>query len=325
MPDFSSFPWPVDGGALRFDEFMAAALYDPALGYYGRRIREVGRRGDFSTSASLGGLLGEAVAAWARGAMKSTGCRDLIELGPGNGTLARQVRESFPWHRRPRLHLVERSPALRAIQQQTLGAKASWHDSLTAALAACGGRACVYSNEFVDAFPVRRFRREPTGWAEQFVLPDASLWRPCPSLPSSSIFERDWPPGHVVEVHDSFHHWLRQNLAGWKSGRMLTIDYGDEIHGLYHRQPGGSLRAYFHHQCLTGPEALARPGHQDLTADVNFTDLARWLAPVAARVSLKSQSAFLADHADNSGADRFLADPDGAGGAFLVLDMECRL
>jgi len=59
-------------------------------------------------------------------------------------------------------------------------------------------------------------------------------------------------------------------------GRMLTVDYGDEMPGLYHRRPAGSLRAYAHQQRLTGSEIYTALGRRDITADVNFTDLKAW-------------------------------------------------
>jgi SAM-dependent MidA family methyltransferase len=37
------------GGSIPFDRFMEAALYHPDLGYYAKRIRTVGARGDFTT------------------------------------------------------------------------------------------------------------------------------------------------------------------------------------------------------------------------------------------------------------------------------------
>lgn len=320
------FPWPDSGEPLRFDRFMAAALHDPERGYYARRIRKVGARGDFSTTASISPVLARAIAAWAVKALRETQCRDLIELGPGNGTLAAGVLRNLPWWKRPRLHLVESSAPLREHQRKLLGDKVRWHDTVEAALAACGGNACLYSNEFVDAFPVRRFRKEPGGWTEQHLTPDADHWFPADDLPESSSFDRDWPDGQIVEVHDSVHEWLGSMLSAWNRGRMLTIDYGSEVDGLYHRQPAGTFRAYFHHQCLTGPEALARPGHQDLTADVNFTDLQRWSETSASTLSLRTQAEFLRPFADSDDdAQRFITHSDGAGSAFLVLDTERRL
>ena len=49
-------------GPLGFPEFMAAALYEPGLGYYARATRQIGRGGDFFTSVSVGPLFGELLA-----------------------------------------------------------------------------------------------------------------------------------------------------------------------------------------------------------------------------------------------------------------------
>jgi SAM-dependent MidA family methyltransferase len=317
------FPWPPDGSPLRFDRFMEAALHDPERGYYRRRIREVGRAGDFSTSASLSPVLGRAIGHWAAAAMKSTGCRDLIELGPGSGELAEAILAALPWHQRIRVrfHLVETSEPLRKVQAERLGNRVRWHHSAVSALSACDGAACIYSNEFVDAFPVRRFKNQGGQWLEEFVTPGASQWQPAGKLPPGSVFGRDWDEGQVVEVHASYHEWLNEVIPHWKSGRMLTIDYGQPVHDLHHRRPAGSLRGYFHHQLVTGPELLERPGYQDLTADVNFTDLIEWPKPRLNPVSCLTQSDFLSSHIDaQSPADGFLAHAGGAGGAFLCLD-----
>jgi SAM-dependent MidA family methyltransferase len=314
----SDWPW-TPHGALRFDRFMELALHDPERGYYARRIRGVGRGGDFTTTPMLTPALGKAVAAWADGAMKETGCRDLVELGPGEGLLAAAVMNALPWWRRvrTRLHLVERSVPLREKQAARLGGGAVWHDSVESALDACGGKACVYSNEFADAFPVRRFRREESGWSELFLHP-AEEWRACIELPDSSLFEIPHPAGQVLEVAESYRGWLHGWLPRWKAGRMLTIDYGAEAAALYHRRPRGSLRAYLMQQRIEGPGIYENPGRQDLTADVNFTDLERWSAPWVKTVRLVSQGDFLRPFAGPD--DAAVMDEHGAGGAFRVLE-----
>ena len=40
-------------GAIPFERFMQEALYHPDLGYYSANIRGIGKKGDFSTSATL--------------------------------------------------------------------------------------------------------------------------------------------------------------------------------------------------------------------------------------------------------------------------------
>ena len=304
---------------------MEAALHDPERGYYARRIRNVGIRGDFSTTPTLSGTLGRAIGAWAADALADTGCRDLIELGPGSGELAHAVMSALPWHRRlrTRLHLVETSSPLRDRQRSLLGRKAQWHQTLSDALSACGGRACIYSNEFVDAFPVRRFRLNAGSWEEQFVTPGKCHWNATDELPSSSVFSLEWSDGQVVEVQSPYRKWMEGHLSDWNHGRMLTIDYGSQVADLYRRRPDGTLRGYFHHQLVVGPEILERPGHQDLTCDVNFTDLIEWTEPRVKTLRLIKQSDFLAPHLDtHQPADAFVSAVHGAGGAFLCLEQE---
>ena len=86
----------------------------------------------------------------------------------------------------------------------------------------------------------------------------------------------DQASGQRVEVHAAYHRWLAAWLPNWQAGRLLTIDYGDRGTEIYRRQPRGTLRAYFQHQRFVGAEVYQRFGHQDLTADVNFTDLQAW-------------------------------------------------
>jgi SAM-dependent MidA family methyltransferase len=309
---------------IPFEEFMRRALYDPQRGYYSRRIIGVGKRGDFTTAPMLSDAPAKAIAAWAARAMKQTGCRDLIEIGPGEGKLAAGVLKHLPWHIRwkTRLHLVETSVPLAQLQRKSLGGRARWHDSPASALAACGGKAVIFSNELVDAFPVRRFEKTHDGWRELAVSIESggmvreSLLPPAP-LPESSGLSDNHPPGQRVEVHESYRRWLADWLPLWKSGRMLTIDYGSKADTLYHRRPHGTVRAYLMQQRLDVPGIYRNIGRQDLTADVNFTDLINWSRPWACDQSLQTFAGFL-----DRQADRYLTDEDGAGGAFLVLDQK---
>jgi SAM-dependent MidA family methyltransferase len=310
---------------ISFERFMAGALHDPRHGYYARRISGVGRRGDFTTAPMLSDAPARAIATWAARALKETGCRDLIEVGPGEGTLAAGVFKHLPWHVRwrTRLHLVETSGPLAARQRRMLE-NSHHHRTIPEALAACGGNAVIYSNELVDAFPVRRYQKTALGWQELAVAfdeakrPHESLLPPAP-LPQSSGFLESHPPGQWIEVHDSYRHHLAAWLPCWKAGRLLTIDYGAEAERLYHRRPNGTLRAYLLQQRLEGPAIYENIGRQDLTADVNFTDLMDWSRPGITEQSLTDFATFL----KNQGAPSSpLTDPEGAGGAFFVLDQK---
>ena len=315
----------TSGHPISFERFMQQALHDPRRGYYARRINGVGRRGDFTTGPMMSDVPARAVAAWAAKALRETGCRDMIEIGPGEGTLAAAVRGFLPWHVRwkTRLHLVETSVPLAERQRNVLGQRASWHLDVSSVLKACGGRAVIFSNELVDAFPVRRFQKTDEGWRELAVRFDEnrrvheSLLAPAP-LPESSGFLESHPTGQLIEVHDSYRHYLRSWLPAWTAGRMLTIDYGATAEELYHRRPRGTVRAYLHHQRLEGPAIYENPGMQDLTADVNFTDLQNWSSSWVGVQRLVTLGGFLASF---TGAGKGpLLDPQGAGGAFFVLE-----
>ncbi len=315
----------IDESPIPFETFMQRALHDPERGYYARRISGVGRRGDFTTAPMLSDLLARAIAAWAVRAMRESGCRDLIELGPGQGRLAADVLNHLPWRLRwkTRLHLVETSQPLKEHQQKLLGRKAVWHAGVADALAACSGEAILFSNELVDAFPVRRYQRTSGGWQELAVFRNAEN-RICESLlpatarPESSSFSQPHPIGQWIEVHDSYRRYLQEWLPAWKGGRMLTIDYGAEADRLYVRRPLGTLRGYLHHQRLEGPAIYQNPGRQDLTADVNFTDLQQWSTPWVRKQRLMSLGDFVRNF--HGHGDAALGDPMGAGGAFLVLE-----
>jgi SAM-dependent MidA family methyltransferase len=317
------------GGAIPAERYMQEALYHSEFGYYARNIRTVGRRGDFATSASLGEALGSAIARWLRTHRLPGSPWHVIEAGAGTGELARTVlRRLGMWGRRGLIyHIVETSPVLRAEQQRALPQfRVAWHATMSEALAACDGRSLIFSNELVDAFPCRVYERRAGDWIEVGVrieegrVAERAVPRPAPTgLPA------DFSDGQRLELHASVAEWLATWTPSVREARMLTIDYGDTMPELLHRRPRGTLRAYFHHQRFEGLEVWHRFGRQDITADVNFTDLRTWTERLGWRtIALGTQAEFLAAHgAVRAGLhDAQLADHTGAGAAFKVLEQE---
>ena len=322
-------------GVLRFDRFMELALYDPEHGYYACNV-SLGPRGDFSTSATLSPLLARAISAWIAAGQPA----HVIEIGAGTGALARSILGLRGWRgalrrltrhspSRPfRYHIVECSPTLRANQERLLGRMVTWHDTIADALADTAGEAFLFSNELVDAFPVRIFQQTKGAWLELHLRSTqgqlAEEWLAPDSLPDSSAFARSWPDRQRVEVHASYREWLASWQPAWRKGQLLTIDYGGSPDEIYHRRPAGTFRAYYHHTRTVGPEACTLPGRRDLTTDVNFDDLIRWGERLGIETrSLITQREFLLPHCDQpSDADHFLLDEAGAGSAFKVLSQQ---
>ena len=89
------------GGSVPFATYMQWALHDPEHGAYGSGRLQVGPRGDFATSPSLGpdfaALLAPQLAEWllqlAREAPEQP--LALVETGPGEGDLALQLAQAL--------------------------------------------------------------------------------------------------------------------------------------------------------------------------------------------------------------------------------------
>jgi SAM-dependent MidA family methyltransferase len=323
--------------AMPFDEWMRRALFDPQSGYYAHHIRAVGRRGDFSTSATTGHALGEAVAHWLKEEFRlAPSVRTVIEVGGGDGSLMRAVQRSLGFIGRwgVRFFMVENSPVLREQQQAASGPAMASLEGMTSVLRACEGRALIFHNELLDAFPVTLAERDENAWHEVWLAWRDGKWheelRP---LRLTKVVRHAYSAlssqqaGQRVELGVAARDWLREWAPHWRGGAMLTLDYGGEFPQLYQRRPRGTLRAYLAHQCLGGAEVYANMGRQDITADVNFTDIRRWGEALGWRTVWDgTQREFLQsrvrDFARRLGQDaalRFLADEHGAGGAFRAL------
>jgi len=318
----------LDRNVCRFDHFMQHALHDPTTGYYARNIQTVGASGDFSTTATLSNLLGKAIAhhavKWHR---QFKAPLNLIEIGGGDGSLAESVIQSLPPVKRWKCnyHLVESSLSLTKKQQESkkLSKKITWHSEIQDALENCNGVAFIFSNELVDAFPVRVFQHtnNTSVWEELYIDGLNEILCEPDSLPQSCAFTTyKHSPQQRVEVHESYHQWLVSWRQQWKQGQMLTIDYGDLHPAIYYRMPRGTLRAYSRHQHITGNAVYQNPGKQDITADVNFSDLIQWGDQINLKtLSLISQNELLTPFATHKPEDQFLIHPDGAGSAFKAL------
>jgi SAM-dependent MidA family methyltransferase len=350
-PDYLRALAAEGGGSIPVERFMREALYHPQFGYYRRRVKSVGREGDFSTSPALCPAFGEAIARWAaahRQEVRHSGKWHLVELGGGTGALAAQVLRSLGWWARRGLvyHLVEVSEGLRVAQQKRLARKGDvrWHDDIGPALEAAGGRALIFSNEFVDAFPCaqlvwreqeNRWQEVCVGWPGEGIEPVESFGVSSAALSKEEFSALDpaafgvLRDGQRVELHLAYRQWLARCALSLRAGRLLTIDYGDRMPTLYHRCPRGTLRAYCRHLRFEGLEIYRRLGQQDLTADVNFTDLENWGAQCGFHsAGFESQAAFLrrwlparrCANSQNDPALSYLLDEAGPGGAFKTLE-----
>lgn len=112
-------------GAMPWARFMELALYQPEHGYYERATQNIGRRGDFFTSVSVGPLFGELLAAQFSEWLDELppppagGPLQLVEAGAHNGQLAHDVLAWFQCQR------PDQFAALEILRPRTLAAATS--------------------------------------------------------------------------------------------------------------------------------------------------------------------------------------------------------
>ncbi|CAM9850312.1 unnamed protein product, partial [Sphacelaria rigidula] len=195
-------------GPITVAEYMLYALQHPTLGYYMRKESKIGQRGDFVTAPEISQVFGELIGVWCVAtwnAMGSPSSFNMIELGPGKGTLMTDVlraASSFPAFRKAlTLHLVETSDDLRALQVKALNAKypdgadtdstpsssplpsimdggitgmllpdggeVFWHTKMDQQVPK--GPSLFIAQEFLDALPIHKFQYTAKGWREILV------------------------------------------------------------------------------------------------------------------------------------------------------------
>lgn len=266
-------------GAMPLDRFMALALLDRRGGYYATR-QPIGAAGDFTTAPEISQCFGELLGAALVQAWLDLGRPApvaLVELGPGRGTLLadllRAARVVPGFLDALELHLVEPSPALRAVQAARLGAhRPRFHDALEGVP---GGRPLLLlANEVLDALPIRQLVRGPDGWRERLVaLDDAGRlgFRLAPVAVEAALgaaASAPPPVGTVVELgpaRDALVAEIARRIAA-EGGLALLVDYG-RLGGL-----GDTLRGVRAH---APADPLAEPGTVDLSAEVDFAAVGR--------------------------------------------------
>jgi SAM-dependent MidA family methyltransferase len=264
-------------GPMSLAQYMRACLWHEQHGYYATRT-PVGAAGDFITAPEISQVFGELIGLWAAVVWQQMGAPPrftLAEAGPGRGTMMRdalRAADRVPgWRDAARIVLVEKSPALRAAQCETLSAHAD-RIAWSATGEGLDPPLILLANEFLDCLPVEQAVKTVRGWELRCVTVDAAGTLAFGFDPRLGTVDslaapfRDAPPDSVLEfAPDAMPPWLgdaarRGPVAG------LFIDYGHAATGL-----GETLQAVRRHR---HEHVLTSPGEADLSAHVDFAAFA---------------------------------------------------
>jgi NADH dehydrogenase [ubiquinone] 1 alpha subcomplex assembly factor 7 len=273
-------------GPISVEAYMAACV-----AHYYANAEAFGRDGDFITAPEISQMFGELIGLWMTDLWRRAGTPavDLVELGPGRGTLMADLLRAA---RRggmhiTAVHLVETSGRLRELQARVVPG-ACWHDGL--ASLPRDRALLVVANEFFDALPVRQEVLVDGAWRERCIGVDGDGLVFTPG--GGDV--RETAPARAAFAAD-----LAARIAD-QGGAALVIDYGYEPGASNApRRSTGSLQAVQHHRPV---DALTSAGEADLTAHVDFAALAE--ACTGVRTRLTTQGAFLGSLGIHARAER---------------------
>ena len=277
-------------GPIAVAPYMELCLTHPERGYY-TTGDPFGARGDFITAPEISQMFGELVGLWAAavwGAMGSPGSLNLVELGPGRGTMMSdvlRVAKVMPGFRAAiALHMIEISPLLERLQRQALSfadVPMSWHRSIEELP---DGPLIVLANEFFDALPIHQAVMCADGWHQRVIkIGEGDAFQFGTARDPIPLFDKMLPRNlSAAQIGDIF-EWRADNIAleiGRRvvhfGGAALIIDYGHLESAI-----GDTLQAVGRHKVA---EPLLTPGEVDLTAHVDFQALAQAAEGMGARV-----------------------------------------
>jgi SAM-dependent MidA family methyltransferase len=276
---------------LSFSQFMSAALYTPALGYYANGRLKFGAQGDFITAPEVSPLFGQTLARQVAEVFSSISHPSVLELGAGSGALAESLLMALQHlHQVPNNYFIlEPSAALQAVQRERLlhslpndlFERVRWLTTLPSQF-----DGVILGNEVVDALPVDVIRLWPKDAEQAFVGWDEASqsfnwqWRHLVDAELQALANKVresvgevGAQGYQVEVCRLLTPWMQSLADCLQQGAIILIDYGYVQREYWSGTRWmGSLRAHYRQRAHNNP--FYYPGLQDLTAHVDFTALA---------------------------------------------------
>jgi SAM-dependent MidA family methyltransferase len=267
-------------GPLPFVDFMQAALYHPSDSYYATRVP--GHGSHFRTSPSLTPWFGRLVACELRRMWQAIGRPDpfwVVEVGGGQGDLAADAMQAADSMGVPlRWRFIERFDRVRDWQRRRLGAAAGAAEWSTD-LAGPPVVGCVLAHEVLDNFPVHVLEVAEVGSVQEIDVDGDGFVERLGALSDVTLAEpareaaAHLAPGARFEISSGVEAWCRDASRALTRGYLLLIDYGDLEPDIWLEHPHGTVATYRREDATPSP--LDEPGSKDITADVNFSAVAR--------------------------------------------------
>tara|TARA_Y100001970_G_C14218833_1_gene851322 strand:- start:518 stop:1573 length:1056 start_codon:yes stop_codon:yes gene_type:complete len=264
---------------IPLDQFIEICLFEKD-GYY-NQSNILNKFGDFTTAPEISQLFGEILGifiyyTWTK---KYGNQFDLIELGPGNGTLLVDIlttTKSFKnFHDNINIKLIEKNKHFIKKQKQKLKSKnfinikTDWFSNIDFT---SRKPAIIFANEFFDCFPVRHFKKDNEIWNEKVINFDNKedrFFYEYIKIKNDNFINKKLKniTDQIYEISEKRDEYFEKicKYIKKKSGTVIIIDYG------YLDFPG-----YFTLQALSNNKnsnLFDNLGKQDITSLVDFKNL----------------------------------------------------
>jgi len=275
-------------GWIPFDLFFNTVMYEPGLGYYSSGSYKIGEGGDYTTAPEISKYFSKSIAMQTMRLLDMHDSPSVIEIGAGKGTFAFEYLKALEETKTEIEHyyILEISADLRDRQMQLISAlpeglrnKVTWLESLD--IEPIDG--IVLANEVIDALPFKRFCFEnkqlfelgvthSDGEIEVEKKESGNKLREEIEAISVEI-KRQFEDGFTSEIRLDMHKWFRSISSLIRKGSMIFIDYGYDRNDFYRPERSeGNMICHYQNQIIKDP--LKNIGYQDISASVDFTQLA---------------------------------------------------
>ena len=281
-----------------------------ATNHYYATKDALGARGDFLTAPETSQLFGEMLGLWVACKVKQENLEsfNLVELGPGNGTLMldllratksiRGVHENIL-----EVSLVEISDRLRRKQKERLmaypGLEIQWYNHIDEITPK--GSCIVIANEFFDALPIRQYIKIGDKTSEIVVASKGSDFifkqMPVKDLALSKTLKEGI--NEISKARTDYARAIAKMIRKYR-GSGTIIDYG------YFKPPMKStLQAVKKHEKLAS--VFEEIGNADVTSLVDFWALKNVCEECKLKTRPLTQKQFLLEHGILKRAETLIA------------------
>jgi cyclopropane-fatty-acyl-phospholipid synthase len=235
-----------------------------------------GKDGDFITAPLISNLFGEMLAIWCVAFWEHVGKPRrilLVELGPGDGTLCKDLLKTFKqfknFYNSLEINLLEISDKLKKIQKVKINnVKVKWIKSINEIN---HGPIIFLCNEFFDALPIKQIYKKKKLFFERYVAlsndkkkikilhkkANGKLIKHIQKLNLTSVGRTIEYPIEALKFLDI----IAKKINKFDGG-LLTFDYGDTT-----KKNRSSLQSVKAHKYI---DPFSQPGYSDITSHINF-------------------------------------------------------